>query len=435
MSTSPLPAPPVRPGLRVTGSVYRSNIGRDRSANDDGLLAMNRTPLFAVCDGKGGPEAARTLLATLHERAAELSGRLRRAAEDAGASQRIAVERTLRRMFDLGNEALFTAGRAAGDKQFAATAVAATLAGYHAHVAHVGDARAYLYRRGTLRCLTSDHTVAAVQLRQGIITRTEYEMSPFRKTLAQAFGVTQVLETDVAEVRIVPGDRFFLCTNGVTRALAEDVIAAILGERDSEDAAEAISRRLREAGAPDNASFIIFDIDGPAATTLGPDEVEQRVRASFLLQGLTDSEWMQLSSCLETQDYAIGANIVRAGHPLPGLIVVGAGRVVERPFGTPADVPSPQPGWREYVPGDTFGALELSLPDGKSRLSRTDLIAVEPTVCMTLERARFREFLNHHPALGSALALRQLEHLGIGLAAVTATIGQIADVIQGKRKG
>jgi len=430
MSTPPAPPlPQVRPGLRVSGSVFRSDIGRDRQANDDGLLCMNRTPLFAVADGKGGPEAARTALATLHERATELSLRLRRAAEDNGASQRIAVERTLGNIFAVANEAVFAASRAVEDRQLACTLVAATVAGYHAHIAHVGDARAYLHRGGTLRCLTSDHTLAALQLRQGLINRTEFEMSPFRKTLAQAFGVTPVLDTDLAEVRVQPGDRLFLCTNGVTRAMPDDVIAAILGEPDANGAADALMQRLREAGAPDNASFIIFDLDGPAGSQVGAEELEQRVRGAYLFEGLSDPQWMALSSCLEMIELAQDATLVTAGEAPPGLVVIGHGRLAER---LPGAGPQ-QPHVREYQAGDALGALQLSLPEGTTRVASYDVVALEPTTCFTLDRARFREFITHNPNLGGVLALRQLEQLGSSLARVTSTIGAIADTIQGRQ--
>lgn len=435
MSVTAQPAPASsRPGLRVSRSAYRSDIGRDRRANEDGLLCMNRTPLFAVADGKGGPEAARTALATLHERSAELSGRLRRAAEDMGASERIAVERTLERMLATSNEAVFAAGRAVEGRQLACTLVACTVAGYHAHVAHVGDTRAYLYRGGNLKRLTSDHTVAALQLRQGLITRTEYEMSPFRKTLAQAFGVTPVLDVDVAEVRVVPGDRLLLCTNGVTRALSDDLIAALLGEPDPEGAADAMLQRIREAGAPDNASLIIVDLDGPAGSShASPEELERRVRASWLFQGLTDPQWLALGSCLETVELAVGESLVRSGHAFPGLSVIGAGRIAERPAGATGD--ATLAGHPLHGPGATLGALALSLPDGAVRLARADFVAVEPTTCYTLTRDRFRDFIAHNPNLGGSLALRQLEQLGAGLADLTGTIGLIADAIQGRRKG
>ncbi len=440
-----IPQPPPRPTasqarpasalapspLRLTRALTRSEIGRDRQTNDDGMLALNRVPLFAIADGKGGPEAARVTLTCLKERSPELTPLLAQAAAHPGASERVAVERALTRCFEAANEAVFAVNRQLeGDptrRAVAASLLAATFDGQALHVAHVGDCRAWLLRRGKLRCLTSDQTVAAVQLRSGTISRTEFEMSPFRKTLAQSIGVTPVLDIEHAELRAAPGDRFLLCTNGLTRVLADTTIEAILAEPDAEDAAEALAKRVLEAGAPDNASFIIVDVEG-AAQALGPEDLERAIRRAPLFEGLTDAQWMALSPRVAMLEFAAGAHVLRAGTAATGLVTVAAGRLVETRPNEPNAV------LREFAPGDSAAALALGVRSDAPYAPHHDLIAVEPSVCAILRRSDFRDLLAESPQLGTQLAERHLEQLGRELASMTETIGLLADTVQGRKR-
>jgi serine/threonine protein phosphatase PrpC len=417
--------------LRLTRALTRSEIGRDRESNDDGMLALNRVPLFAIADGKGGPEAARLTLTCLRDHAPALSPLLAQAAASPGASERVAIERALARFFEAANEVVFEANRQLESdprrRALAASLLAATFDGQALRVAHVGDCRAWLLRSGRLRCLTSDQTVAAVQLRSGTISRTEFEMSPFRKTLAQSIGVTPVLDIEHAEVRAAPGDRFLLSSNGLTRVLADAIIEAILGEPSVEDAAEALAKRILEAGAPDNASFIIVDVEG-AAHGLGPEDLERAIRRAPLFEGLTDAEWMALSPRVAMLEFATGAHVLRAGQAATGIVTVAGGRLAETRPNEPGAV------IRELGPGEAVAALALGLRSDSPYVPQNDLVALEPSVCAVLRRSDYRDVLAANPQLGNRLAERHLELLGRELGLVTETVGLLADIVQGRKR-
>jgi serine/threonine protein phosphatase PrpC len=133
------------------------------------------------------------------------------------------------------------------------TFTALVLRGRIAHVLHVGDTRAYRFRRDRLACLTTDH------VREG---------SGGRSTLLyRALGVEAELRLDYASQPVALHDRFLLCSDGVYGALTDDGIADILRERSaSEDTARALVTTALRSGSADNCTALVVDVVGlPAA--------------------------------------------------------------------------------------------------------------------------------------------------------------------------
>lgn len=97
-----------------------------------------------------------------------------------------------------------------------------------AYWAHVGDSRIYLYRKGMLKQITTDHTVIHELIEDHSITTDEAEKHPQRHVLTRAVGVEKQLEIDSGSFTVIKGDRILLCSDGLSAALSEEEIASYL---------------------------------------------------------------------------------------------------------------------------------------------------------------------------------------------------------------
>jgi serine/threonine protein phosphatase PrpC len=132
---------------------------------------------------------------------------------------------------------------------------------------HVGDSRCYRLRGNTLEQLSNDHTVIQELLDQGAISQTEAAEHPQRSMLTQALrgdgDVTPVLQM----YEIKKGDRYLLCSDGLSGVLNEKEIKMGLKKSDKDEAAKFLVDATYVNGAPDNVTVLIADISDEAKTT------------------------------------------------------------------------------------------------------------------------------------------------------------------------
>jgi serine/threonine protein phosphatase PrpC len=266
--------------LRVCEQAFRSDKGRQRTANEDSYYA--RAPLFAVADGMGGAQAG------------EVASKI--AADSFESAQRggEAAEAFLRGLAEAANERIH--GLAQGDSTrsgMGTTLTAALVEGDEVAIAHVGDSRAYVYRGGELRLLTSDHSLVEELRRQGRLTDEQAEGHPQRSIITRALGPEAEVEVDTLTFSARPGDVFLLCSDGLTTMLKDERIAATLASAtDLAEAGSQLVREANEAGGRDNITVVAFRLEeagalaGDAeATLIGPSAEEagltgERVRAA-----------------------------------------------------------------------------------------------------------------------------------------------------------
>jgi protein phosphatase len=127
---------------------------------------------------------------------------------------------------------------------------------------NLGDSRAYLLRRGRLRRLTQDHTVAAVLLRLDEITPEEAGEHPGTHRLTRYVGMEGEALPDIQTLRLEAGDRLLLCSDGLTGMVSDRRIAHLLRQQPTpEDACQALIAAANAAGGRDNISAIVIDVD------------------------------------------------------------------------------------------------------------------------------------------------------------------------------
>jgi serine/threonine protein phosphatase PrpC len=233
------------------GYAARSDVGRQRSQNEDRFLAA--PPVFVVADGLGGQEAgevAATIVVDLIERAIAQ-----------GEATRLDV------LMEAANDAIRDAARSPERAGMATTCTALRLGDGLADIAHIGDSRAYRLRAGRLEQLTSDHTLVAEMVREGIVGEGDAELDDRRHVLTQALGSDRSVRIDVLRVNVQAGDRFLLCSDGLSGQLADRDIAAILTRHgDPGVAADQLVKGANAAGGVDNVTVIVVDAEGGSPT-------------------------------------------------------------------------------------------------------------------------------------------------------------------------
>lgn len=223
----------------------RTDVGVLRDHNEDRFLV--RPPLFVVADGLGGQAAGEVAAQLLVDQLATLS-------EAPTGSELI-------RGIEAADRAISAAAAAHSDRRgMSTTCVALLFAGGQVQVAHVGDSRAYRLRAGVLTRLTEDHSVVAELVRGGLIDEAQAEVDDRRHILTQALGSDHRISVSSTSVALEAGDRFLLCSDGLSAQVAESEIEAVL--RDQGDvglAADELVRRANAAGGVDNVTVIVTD--------------------------------------------------------------------------------------------------------------------------------------------------------------------------------
>ena len=130
----------------------------------------------------------------------------------------------------------------------------------HAELAHVGDSRAYRFRKGALTRLTEDHSYVAEMMAAGRMTPKEAEVHPYRSVVTRAVGLEPTVEVDTFHVDLGPGDRLLLCTDGLTNMVDEQAVARILAaDEGPASTAAALIEAANAAGGVDNTTVVVVD--------------------------------------------------------------------------------------------------------------------------------------------------------------------------------
>ncbi len=244
-----------------------SDVGCVRSNNEDSYRIVSPLNLFVLSDGMGGEahgEVASAMAVetvTKHCLDAENNPSAPLFGEPlAGWSDRT---KRLASAVHLANQKIFSSADEHTEQQgMGATLTAAWIEGDRVSVAHVGDSRAYLLRGGGLQQLTSDHSLVAEQVRRGILTPAEAEMSEMQSVLLRALGAQPDVEVEADEHKLIPRDILVLCSDGLTRMVTEPEIAGTLqAETDAQKSAERLVALANEYGGADNVTVIVVRIE------------------------------------------------------------------------------------------------------------------------------------------------------------------------------
>jgi serine/threonine protein phosphatase PrpC len=226
--------------------------GKVRQNNEDALLVGDGgdETLFVVADGVGGFEAG--------EVASSIAIDVLRG---------LGPDDSFEGAIEEANRRILAAGR--GDDRLSGmstTVVATRFGGTRrepvVEIAHVGDSRAYLFRNGELDPVTEDHSLVAELVRSGDLTREQAFEHPQKNLITRALGTEDGVTVDTAVLPVEVGDRFVLCSDGLTDMVREEGLGEILARHpeDPEGAVRDLLSAALEAGGNDNITVVVIDV-------------------------------------------------------------------------------------------------------------------------------------------------------------------------------
>jgi serine/threonine protein phosphatase PrpC len=228
-----------------------TDTGLVRSVNQD--LAVETSTLFAVADGMGGHAGGEVAARLAVDALAVAFGRQ---PTGAGLSQAVTEANAVVWQHSQENPELRGMGT---------TLTAVGLVNEDGHdvlaLVNVGDSRSYRFHEGELSQITTDHSLAEEMVRSGELTTAEAAVHPHRHILTRALGVSSDVAVDLWRIQPMRGDRFLLCSDGLTNELELSQITEVLSSvSDPGRAADLLVQAARTHGGSDNITVVVVDV-------------------------------------------------------------------------------------------------------------------------------------------------------------------------------
>lgn len=224
-----------------------SNVGAVRELNEDAMLA--EPPVFVVADGMGGHAHGEVASGLVVERLRSLAG-----AEELTVEEVVAVVDGLNAVVQDaagGSRELGGMGTTAVGLVWVQHEGAPRWLGFN-----VGDSRLYRFADGALQQVSVDHSLVQELLDAGEITAADIPNHPQRSVITRVLGTAGPVQPDYWELPV--GERYLLCSDGLTTEVEDSDIAAVLGEhKDPQAAADALVAAALEAGGHDNVTVVV----------------------------------------------------------------------------------------------------------------------------------------------------------------------------------
>jgi serine/threonine protein phosphatase PrpC/CRP-like cAMP-binding protein len=408
----------------VTFSVL-TDVGQQRDHNEDNYLVDKKIGLYVVCDGMGGHAAGEVASAlavrTFHEEIKKNYEFVEDYVAGKTGVEKVTRRQVLKMLESAVNRASSRvhaeAEKDTNKRGMGTTLVCVMVAGHQAFVVWVGDSRIYLLRDGVLEQLTEDHTVYNELLKRKKLPREEIEKLPQKNAITRAIGVYEHTEPDSLIVDLVAGDKFLLCSDGLSGYFEDDVeeLGRMMSDADESAAVKSMIDAANSRGGKDNITAVLVTYGDSSKRD------EKRVRRlqlkrdllarMSLFRALNDREILRLLQVVEVVAFKDEDVVIREGDKGDELFVVLTGSVKVRRGGTLLAT---------LGPGDHFGEMALIRSQPRSATVTSDL----DSELMVIRRPDFFEILRSEHQLAVKLLWQFLTVLGDRLDETNRELGQ-----------
>ncbi len=243
----------------------KTDIGVERTKNEDHFCSEEDLGLFIVADGIGGHaagEIASTMAVEVIRDYIKMSMTEKKQVFGEGNDQFIEETNRVAAGIQRANKSIYELSQKdTAVHRMGTTVAVALITGDKLSIAHVGDSRIYLVREHALFPLTDDHSVVSEQMKHGLITKEEAETSHIGNIITRALGYEETVTMDLNELDIIEGDRIVLCTDGLTRMVSDDFILSTVTSVDKpEEACTILIDTACANGGKDNITVIVVCI-------------------------------------------------------------------------------------------------------------------------------------------------------------------------------
>ena len=229
----------------------RTNVGLKRKINEDSILADADRGLWVVADGMGGHDAG--------EIASTMVTDALRCLPESGDLDEI-TSHAVEALRQVNRELIDLARTGEGRQTIGTTVVGIAIADGSFRCFWMGDSRAYLLRGGRLERVSHDHSLVQNLIDAGMLKPEDAEAHENANLITRAVGVADKAEVDLVAGEALPGDLFLLASDGLTRVVPDDELAAELERSSPAEVADRLIETVLARGAPDNVSLIIAKV-------------------------------------------------------------------------------------------------------------------------------------------------------------------------------
>lgn len=228
----------------------RSHVGLRRKINEDAVLALPEENLWLVADGMGGHEAGDYASRLVADMVAAIPPGL-------PPSDRLSA---LRDVMQNAHSVIRQEADARGRGTIGTTVACMMLANGHFVGLWAGDSRIYLLRDRKIQMLTTDHSLVADLVLAGQLSWDEAEQHPQSNAITRAVGVGETLELDKIRGEVQTGDRFLICSDGLSKYATFAMLEKALSEMPIETVSDQLVQIALDGGGADNITVIVLDI-------------------------------------------------------------------------------------------------------------------------------------------------------------------------------
>lgn len=313
-----------------------TDVGRVRDGNEDSFLIDQRLNLFVVADGMGGHAAGEvassvavhTFRDTVHGQRAVLDA----FEKGLAGSDRKEVLRVLELAAQAACAAVFNeAQRDPGKRGMGTTLIALLIIGSRGFIAHVGDSRIYLVRNDAVHQLTQDHSLINELLKRGRLKPDQVAQLNMKNAVTRAVGVYESVEADTLDFDVLAGDRFLLCSDGLTEYAQDTDISRVFREFPEEQVAQAFIDHANQGGGKDNITAVVVKIPD---TGSGIDRLASEVNLKLetlhrmpLFRHLTYQELVRVMNIVDVRNFASSEKVLSEGDEGDEMFIVLTGSV------------------------------------------------------------------------------------------------------------
>lgn len=228
----------------------KTHVGLKRKVNEDAVLALPEHDIWLVADGMGGHAAGDYASRLIADAAATIPQGLDPAAR----------MRALRDAIQTAHKAIRAEAASRGGGTIGSTVAALIMANQHFVGLWAGDSRIYRLRDGRIEMLTEDHSAVAEYVLAGKMTWDEADQHPQSNAITRAVGVGEDLEIDKVRGDTEPGDRFLVCSDGLTKYATFAILEDVLGGTPLETVGDRLIQIALEGGGADNITAVVVDV-------------------------------------------------------------------------------------------------------------------------------------------------------------------------------
>lgn len=250
--------------MRIT-SCGITDVGMKRTNNEDNYLVNDELNLFVCCDGMGGHVGGEYASAIAVNTVEEVLTTIEQDPDANLPDPENPVERTrekLRYAIRLAGKRIFEKAAAEPEyKGMGTTALALLLDAGNFYIGHVGDSRGYLLREGRIEQLTEDHSLVYQKVKEGVLTPEEAKTHKLRNIITRSLGYMEEVEVDLQVRAIRRGDKFMLCSDGLSNFVSTAEIGELLHRNAPQQAARQLIQLACDRGGDDNITCVAVRVD------------------------------------------------------------------------------------------------------------------------------------------------------------------------------